>query len=110
MRGWFRRRLITQGQLAFQRHALELIVEVFDPILGLLAVQPRHDPGDCIRTAYRVEQTVFWMVVDHVADFELVGHSFRQLSAETVRFFHFARITQRVRRAIMLIMQENGEL
>jgi hypothetical protein len=77
---------------------------------GLFVLNRRHEPRNGVRAASRVEHAVSRSIVHDFADLELVGHSFRQLSAETVRLLHFARITQRVRRAIMLVMQEDGKL
>jgi len=85
-----------------QRDALEVFAEMSDAIFGLLILNRRHEPRNGVRAGNRVEHAVSRSI--GFADLELVGHSVCQLSAETVRLLHFARITKRVGRAIMLIM------
>jgi len=107
-------------QLAFQRYALEVFAEVFNPILWLPATRHRHEACNHCRVVHAVGRIVV------VADLELVGHyrcfdlrpsstSRRmaldwELTAKAVRLFHFARVAERVQCALMLIVQENGKL
>jgi len=61
-------------QLDLKRHALEVLIEMFDPVFRLLTIQRWHQCCDRIRAASRAPHPVCGAIKNNVANLERVRH------------------------------------
>jgi len=69
-----RRGMHPGRQLDLKRHALEVLIEMFDPVFRLLTIQRWHQCCDRIRAASRAPHPVCGAIKNNVANLERVRH------------------------------------